>query len=132
LTLKFWTVENAMRLFYTAVFTLLLASPAGTVPSTGDPNSEDTSKVQVFNEQNEKLGEASLVIMNDAGEPQGVVVKMKEIDASHIEVIVPVDRIRSATGNNKLVIAATREELEAMPRLQLEDRAPDPRADTDN
>jgi hypothetical protein len=34
--------------------------------------------LQVYNEQNEKLGE---VIVNDAGEPQGVVIKMSTIGA---------------------------------------------------
>ena len=113
-----------MRMFHAALVAFLLASPAAAVTSATDPNSDVAQNVQVYNEQNEKLGEASLVIVNDAGEPQGIVVKMKEIDASQLEVIVPMDRIRDATRNKKLVIAATRDELEAMPRLQLEDQAP--------
>jgi len=55
---------------------------------------------------------------------------MREIDASQIQVIVPVDRIRDATAAKKLVIAATRDELKAMPRLQLEEQAPEPRVNT--
>ena len=40
--------------------------------------------------------------MNDVGEPQGVVVKIKEIDATQIEVIVPVGAQVDATRNKKL------------------------------
>ena len=82
--------------------------------------------LNVYNEQNEKLGEASVVLLNDAGKPQGVVVKMREMDATQIEVVVPVDRIRDASRDKRLVIAATKEELKAMPRLQ--DQSLDPRA----
>ena len=65
--------------------------------------------------------------MNDAGQPEGVVVKLNEIGAPQIQVVVPIDRIRDATAVKKLVIAATREELKAIPRLQLEERSPAPR-----
>ena len=118
-----------MRLFHATLLALLLASPAGAMTSASDnPNSDDTQQnVQVYNEQNEKLGEAKLVILNDAGEPQSLVVKVNEIDASQVEVVVPVDRIRDATRNKKLVIRATRDELKAMPRLQREDQDPDSR-----
>jgi len=119
-----------MRLFHAALLALLLASPAGAVSSIGEPGAADNESVQVYNEQNEKLGEASLVLMDDAGEPQGIVVKMSEIDATRIEVLVPVDRIRDATGDRRIVIAATRDELRAMPRLELEQRSSEPRANT--
>jgi hypothetical protein len=116
-----------MRLFHAAMLVLLLASPARAVTSAAeDPNPAQSDDIQVYNEQNEKLGEANLVIMNEAGQPEGVVVKVNEIGASQIQVIVPVDRIRDATAEKKLVIAATREELKAMPRLQLEERSPQP------
>ena len=121
-----------MRLFHAALLTLLLASPASAVTSTADdPNPALSEDVQVYNEQNEKLGEANLVIVNEAGQPEGLVVRINEMDASQIQVIVPVDRIRDATADRKLVIAATRDELKAMPRLQFEDHIPNPRANPD-
>jgi PRC-barrel domain len=109
-----------MRLFHATLLALLLASPAGAMTSASDnPNSDDTQQnVQVYNEQNEKLGEAKLVILNDAGEPQSLVVKVNEIDASQVEVVVPVDRIRDATRNKKLVIRATRECLGSNARIR--------------
>ena len=116
-----------MRLFYAALLAVLIASPAhAAITASGGLSPDDAQNVQVYNEQNEKLGEANVVILNEAGQPEGLVVKVNEMNADQIQVIVPVNLIRDATADKKLVIAATREELRAMPRLQFEEQAPDP------
>lgn len=116
-----------MRLFHAALLAVLIASPASAATTaSGELSPDDAQNVQVYNEQNEKLGEANVVILNEAGQPEGLVVKVNEMNADQIQVIVPVNLIRDATADKKLVIAATREELRAMPRLQFEEQAPDP------
>jgi len=121
-----------MRLFHAALLAVLIASPASAATTaSGELSPDDAQNVQVYNEQNEKLGEANVVILNEAGQPEGLVVNVNEMNADKIQVIVPVNLIRDATADKKLIIAATREELRAMPRLQLEERAPEPGAHVD-
>jgi hypothetical protein len=141
-------MEIFMRIFGTALLALTLASPAVAQTSSIDPKtttdpgavagpkssesseprSSDSNNVQVYNEENEKLGDASEILVNSAGRVEGVIVKIADTDPPQGEVIVPLERLKESTDEKRLVVAATKDELRAMPKLQ--DVVPDTRANS--
>ena len=65
------------------------------------------------------------VKLNQAGRVEGVVVMIAT--EPQREVLVPIKRVKRATADKKIVVAATRDELKA--RRKLEEPIPDTRAD---
>jgi len=68
---------------------------------------------------------SSEVLVNQAGRVEGVVVMIAT--EPQREVLVPIKRVKRATADKKIVVAATRDELKAMRKL--EEPIPDTRAD---
>jgi hypothetical protein len=146
-------MEIFMRIFGTALLALTLASPAvaqtssidpkttadpgamaepkspeSSEPSSSESKPSESNNVQVYNEENEKLGDASEILVNSAGRVEGVIVKIADTDPPQGEVIVPLERLKESTDDKRLVVAATKDELRAMPKLQ--DVVPDTRANS--
>src|SRR5689334_18940907 len=114
-----------MRALCAALLAATMSMPA-MAQDASEPKSADIATVQVYNEQNEQLGEASEIVVSDAGNVQGLVVKVSDASASAREVVVPLERVKNAS-NRTIVVAATKDEIKAMPKLQ--DTIPDMGAD---
>jgi hypothetical protein len=80
------------------------------------PGTAEINNVPVYDEQNEKLGEAREVIVDPKGDVKGMVVKVSDDVAAPTEVVAPLDRVKVAIGEKKVVIAATKDEVKAMPK----------------
>jgi hypothetical protein len=116
-----------MRMSALAITAFVLAAPAAADSSAG---SAEIQRVQVYGAHNEKLGEASEVRVGETGRVEGLVVKAA-INGEHGQVVVPLDRIKGpdsaeTKGEKKIVIAATKDEFNAMPKAL--DAVPDTRA----
>jgi hypothetical protein len=114
-----------MRALRAALLALTVSVPAMAQPAS-EPKSTEASTVQVFNEQNEPLGEASELVVGEAGNVRGLIVRVSDASAAAREVVVPLDRVKDAS-TQKIVVAATKDELKAMPKLQemIPDTLPD-------
>ena len=118
-------MEVSMRILAACLLAFGIAGPAFAESAGANPGTTEINTVQVYNEQNEKLGEASEVLVNQAGRVEGVVVMIAT--EPQREVLVPIKRVKRATADKKIVVAATRDELKAMRKL--EEPIPDTRAD---
>lgn len=114
-----------MRILAAILLAAATAAPTFAEDTPAEPNTAGINNVQVHNEQDEKLGEASEVIVNDSGQVAGVVLKVAA-DPQR-EVVVPIERVKRASESRKIVVAATPDEVKAMPELR--EMAPDTRAD---
>jgi sporulation protein YlmC with PRC-barrel domain len=111
-------MEDNMRTLAASLLAFAMAFPAIAENAPAVPGTAEISSVPVYNEQNEKLGEASEVIVDPRGEVKGMVVKVSDAATTPTEVVVPLDRVKVASGEKKVVVAATKDELKAMPKPQ--------------
>jgi uncharacterized protein YrrD len=104
-----------MRILAASLLALTIAFPAIAENASAEPGVAEISGVPVYNEQNEKLGEAREVLVGPSGDVRGMVVKVFDAAAPAAEVVVPLDRVKIAD-KKKVVIAATKDEFKAMPK----------------
>ncbi len=95
-----------MRILAACLLAFGIAGPAFAESTPANPGATGINTVQVYNEQDEKLGEASEVFVNQAGRVEGVFVTIAT--EPQREVLLPIERAKSATADRKIVVAATR------------------------
>jgi len=115
-----------MRILAASLLAFTTAFPAIAENAPAVPGTAEIGSVPVYTEQNERLGEASEVVVDSSGAVKGMIVKVSDAATMPTQVVVPLDRVKVATGEKKVVIAATKDELKAMPKPK---DAPDTRAD---
>ena len=114
-----------MRILAASLLALTAAFPAIAENAPAVPGTAKIRSVPVYNDQNEKLGEASEVVVGPKGEVRGMIVRVSEA-TTPTKVVVPLGRVKVAPDEKKVVIAASSDELKAMPKPN---DAPDTRAD---
>jgi sporulation protein YlmC with PRC-barrel domain len=118
LTLHSEPMEILLRILAISVLACTIAFPAMAENAPAQPGTAEINSVPVYDEQNEKLGEAREVVVDPKGDVRGMIVKVSDDVATPTEVVVPLDRVKVATGEKKVVIAATKDEVKAMPKPQ--------------
>jgi len=109
-----------MHALWAVLLTAMLSVPAIAKETTA-PEPDGVETLQVYNEQDEKLGEASALLVNQEGRVAALIVKISDVsapDEPDEDAVVPINRVKDATGDQKIVIKATMDELKAMPKLR--------------
>jgi sporulation protein YlmC with PRC-barrel domain len=140
------TMEKRMRLIPVVILACTLVSPlamaqnpttspsaaAAPVPAVGHWRASKLVGVNVYNEQNEKIGDLNDVIIDSTGKVEGVVIGVGGfLGAGERNVMMPLDKIKfsnesdktttGSTGSgsrqwypDRAVVSATKDQLKAM------------------
>ncbi|MET0278944.1 MAG: PRC-barrel domain-containing protein [Pseudorhodoplanes sp.] len=111
------------------------ATQAAPVPASGQWRASKLIGVNVYNAQNEKLGEINELILNSSGQVAGAVIGVGGfLGMGEHDVMVPLDRLKFAnearnntTGSgasnkqwypDRAVLSANKDQLKAMPQFK--------------